>query len=493
MEEQHPSNGYHHLPKAPHSAFGYTNSFPSHLRQNFALSEVPSLPYTIFSTATSLGIKQPSLNLPVNFSSSTFPTVSNNSIFATTTDYGLPTNFMSKPYSSNLMGSYTCTNFPPHPSTTVMLPHPSTTQPIHLLTSTIQLLGTTQTGPANILGPLTTISSITYPITNVTTIVTPSVTCGLVTTTGPLMSYSVPLTSVSALASITYPLTSVTDTLTTSISTSTSLTTAACLTTSAIPLVTSPTYPLTTTSNQASFSSHIPTCQSHSGSIIVTNSSYSMGAQPTTMIQEDSLTKDAANYSDTSESTEDERESPKSTKEGTLAAVLALRDQYSPGLSSSITMAAQQPPMVSLDHLWSSRGNPAVEKELKTEQVDEVDTNEMITHHSDKPIVTITTTSSIQVGPSSPPAVTADITTSIQSLHHSDEPVITTTTTSNMEVRSPSPPTVTIDATMPTQSLDNTMGKYLQLLQQKQQAEDNSPPTATHSTYKEEVCDWSSK
>ena len=174
-----------------------------------------------------------------------------------------------------------------------------------------------------------------------------------------------------------------------------------------------------------------------------------------------------------SETTEDDEESPKSTKEGTLAAVLALRDQYSPGLSSSIATVSQQPPMVLLDHLWSSRGSPTVEKEkeLRTGQVDEADgTNEMIVHHSNKH-----NASSMLAGHTSPSTVTTNVTTPT---HH---PVVVTTTSAMQ-----APPSVTADVTTPSQSLDNTMGRYLQLLQQKQ-AEENSPPTATHNTDKEEV------
>ena len=294
-----------------------------------------------------------------------------------------------------------------------------------------------------------------------------------------MISNSVPQASVSALTSITHPLTSVTDTLATSISTLTDLTTTVSTACSTTPLVNSPNY------DQVSFSSISTTTQNHSGSVVVTRSPHNMAMQPhllsTTTIQEDSLTKDASNSSGTSETTEDDDgESPKSTEEGTLAAVLALRDQYSPGLSSSIATVSQQPPMVSLDHLWSSRGYPTVEKELRTEQVDEVHkTNETITHHSNKP-----DTSSMLTGHASPPTVTINFTTPTPSLHH---PVVTTTATSVMPARSPSPPTVTADGTTPSQSLDNTMGKYLQLLQQKQ-AEENSPPTATHNSDKEEVC-----
>lgn len=369
--------------------------------------------------------------------------------------------------------------------TSVTFPYPSITRPAHLATSTIHLPATTQTSLVNILSPLTTISTMSYPtVTCSLPTITSSVGHSLVVTTSrPIISNSVPQASVSVLASISYPLTSVIDTLTTSDSTLTGLTTGS--TTSTISLVTTSTHPLTTATNdQASFSSILTTTHSHSGSVVVTSSPHSVVVQPhllsTTTIQEDSLTKDVANSSDTSESTEDDGESPKSTKEGTLAAVLALRDQYSPGLSSSITTVAQQPPMVSLDHLWSSRGSPAVE-EPRTEQVDKVqDKNETITHHSDRPTTTIST----QERYTSPQTVTTNVNTPTPSLHHPEEkPVISTTIATSP--RSPSPPTVTADvATTPSQSLDNTMGKYLQLLQQKQ-AEENSPPTTSHNTYKE--------
>ena len=380
----------------------------------------------------------------------------------------------------------------------VTFPHPSTTllQPIHLPTTTIHLPAvtvTTQGSLINILGPLTTAATLTHPLTTVATITHPLTTVATlthpltnvtlpsvtssVTIPQPVISNSVPPASVSALTSITYPLTSKTDTLTASISTLTDFTTTAACLTSTIPLVKSP---LTTNYDQASFSSITTTSQNHSGSVVASSSPHSMAAQPhlmsTTTIQEDSLT---ANSSAMSETTEDDGESPKSTKEGTLAAVLALRNQYSPGLSSSMATISQQPPMVSLDHLWSSRGDPTVEKEkeLRTEQVDEVDkTNETITHQPNA--------SSMLAGHTSQPTVTTSVTTPTQSLHY---PVVTTT--SVVQARSLSPPSVTADVTTPSQSLDNTMGRYLQLLQQKQQAEENSPPTATHNTDKEEVQD----
>ena len=371
-----------------------------------------------------------------------------------------------------------------HPLTTVAtLTHPLTTVTTltHPLT-TVATLSHPLTTVATLTHPLTTVATLTHPLTTVTTlthlltsVTLPSVTSSVTHATIPqfMINNSVPQANVSASTSITYPLTSETNTLTASISTLTGLTTTAACLKSATPLVKCP---LTTNYDQASFSSITTTSQGHSGSAVVTSSPHSIAAQPhlmsTTTIQEDSLT---ANSSGMSETTEDDGESPRSTKEGTLAAVLALRNQYSPGLSS-LTTVSQQPPIISLDHLWSSKGDPTVEKEkeLRTEQVDEADkTNETITHQPDA--------SSMLAGHTSLSTVTTGITTPTQSLH----PVVTTT--SAVQTRSLSPPGVTADVTSPSQSLDNTMGRYLQLLQQKQQAEENSPPTATHNTDKEEV------
>lgn len=521
MEEQHPTNGYHHhLPYALHPTAGYPISLSSCQWQNLTLTEPPSLPTAVFSSAS--GIRHPSLSSPINFSSS-FPFISNNNLSVTsTTTYGLSTasNFTSKTHSSNQISShsYAGINFSSRPVMSVTISQPSIIQPAtHISTRALHLPATTLPSLANVLTPLTIVPAITCPVTtaaNSLATVSSGVPGGLVVTTSfPVMSTSLPSTSVSVLASITYPLTNVTNTLTTSIPTLTDLTTIpTCLTTSSTPFVASHalsasiTYPLTsitntltssvgyttslaclttttappvtshahlssTVSNQALFSSLLTTSNGRSESTAVTNSPHGMTSQPhllsATTIQEDSLTKDVGNYSDTSGSTEDDGESPRSTtKEGTLAAVLALRDQYSPGSSSlSVTTAAQQPPMVSLDHLWTSRGSqPAVEVELKTEQADEIeDAKRTTTHHSNKPTPTTTT-------PTQSPK----------------QPVVTTSiTTPNAQVRSPSP-TITADVTASTQSPDNTMGKYLQLLQQKQ-AEENSPPTTTHNTYKEEV------
>ena len=410
-------------------------------------------------------------------------------MFAPSTSYELATtaDVKSQLHSSNLMGSYSGgINFSSYPVTSVTFPHSSVTQLTHPPSSTIHLPTTTQTSIVNILSSLTTASGLTHPmVTYSLPTVTSRVSHFVVTGSQPVISNSVPPASVSVLASITYPLTSVTDTLTTSSPTLTSLTTVtAPLTTSSVPLVSSPSVPLTTTDDQTS-SSTLTTSHSQSVTIVVTSSPHSVAVQPhllsTTTIQEDSLTKDLANSSDASESTVDDGESPKSTKEGTLAAVLALRDQYSPRLSSSMTTVAQQPPIVLLDNLWSSRGNPATQ----TKQDKAQDTNETITHHSDNPTATIL---SKQERHTSPQTVTANnITTA--SLYQPDKPITATTTASSVQPRSPSPPTVTADVTTPSQSLDDTMGKYLQLLQQKQQdEEEKSTPTTTHNTYKEEVC-----
>ena len=418
------------------------------------------------------------MTLPVNFSSSSFPVVSSGNLFVVSTSYGLPitSNFKSSLYSSDVISSHSRTgvNFSPHPVMSVTLPHTGIIQPVHLPASTIHLPVSTQPSLVNILSSLTPTSAITHPmVTCTSTTVTSSVTrSSVVTVSQPVISNSVPQTSASLLASNTYPLTSVTNTLTTTKSTSTGFTTVtACLTTTTVPFVTSATHPLTRTNDQTSFSSILSKTQDQSGSIVVTSSPHNAVIQPhllsTTTIQEDSLTKDVSNSGDTSEEEDDDGNSPQSTKEGTLAAVLALRDQYSPGLTSSITTVAQQPPIVSLDHLWSSKGNPAMEKQLKTEQDDEV--NETITDHSNKPT-------------SSPPTVSTKANTPLNLV------TTTVTTTSSVQAKSSSPPAVTADiTTTPSQSLDNTMGKYLQLLQQKQQAEENSPPTVTHNTYKEEV------
>ena len=443
---------------------------------------------------------------------STFAAVPSNNWFTTSINYALTSasSVTSNPYSSHVMSnhSYTSVSLPHRPVMSVTIPNPSTTlfQPIHLPTTSIHLPAvtvTTQGSLVNILSPLTTSATLTHPLTTVatlshplttfttlthplttvatlthplTSVTLPSVTSSVTHATIPqsMINNSVPQANVSASTSITYPLTSETNTLTASISTLTGLTTTAGCLKSATPLVKSP---LTTNYDQASFSSITTTSQGHSGSAVVTSSPHSIAAQPhlmsTTTIQEDSLT---ANSSGMSEMTEDDGESPRSTKEGTLAAVLALRSQYSPGLSS-LTTVSQQPPIISLDHLWSSKGDPTVEKEkeLRAEQVDEADkTNETITNQPNA--------SSMLPGHTSPPTVTTGVTTPTQSLH----PVVTTT--SAMQARSLSPPSVTADVTSPSQSLDNTMGRYLQLLQQKQQAEENSPPTATHNTDKEEVC-----
>ena len=469
----------------------YTNSLSSHHWHDLAVTEAPSLPSTIFSNIVPSGTRQPLLSLPLNFSSLTSVVPSNN-LFAPSTSYGLATsaNVKSQLHNNNLIGSYSGgINFSSYPVMSVTLPHLSVTQSAHPPLSTVHLPTTTQTSQLNILSSLTTASGLTHPtVTYSLPTVTSRVSHSLVVTgSQPVISNSVPPASVSVLASITYPLISVTDTLTTSIPTLTGLTTVtAPLTTSSVPLVTSPSHPLTTTDDQAS-SSTLTTSHDHSVTVVVTSCPHSVVVQPhllsTTTIQEDSLTKDLVNSSDVSESTVDDGESPKSTKEGTLAAVLALRDQYSPGLSSSMTTVAQQPPMVSLDHLWSSRGNPAMEKE-RTKQVDEAqDTNDTISHHSDKPNVTILSKEGRHTSPQT--MATTIITTALP--YQQEKPITTTTAASNIQPRSPSPPTVTADNTSPSQSLDNTMGKYLQLLQQKQQDEENSTPTTTHNTYKEEV------
>ena len=473
----------------PYHTTGYTNSLSSHHWHDLAVTGAPSLPSMIFSNTVPSGTRQPLLSLPLNFSSLTSSVVPSNNLFAPSTSYGLTTtaNVKSQPHSNNLIGSYSGgINFSSYPVMSVTLPHLSVTQSAHPPLSTIHLPTTTQTSLVNILSSLTTASGLTHPTV---TYSLPTVTSrvshsSVVTGSQPVINNSVPPASVSVLASITYPLISVTDTLTTSIPTLTGLTTVtAPLTTSSVPPVTSPSHPLTTTDDQVS-SSTLTTSHDHSVTVVVTSSPHSVAVQPhllsTTTIQEDSLTKDLVNSSDVSESTVDDGESPKSTKEGTLAAVLALRDQYSPGLSSSITTVAQQPPMVSLDHLWSSRGNPAMEKE-QTKQVDEAqDTNDTISHHSDKPNATILSKEERHTSPQTMMATTA-------LPYQQEKPITTNTAASSIQPRSPSPPTVTADNTSPSQSLDNTMGKYLQLLQQKQQDEENSTPTTTHNTYEEEV------
>ena len=336
-----------------------------------------------------------------------------------------------------------------HPLTSVVtLTHPVTTAvpPTHPPT-TIAILTHPITTIATLTHPITTVATLTHPITNVTYSLPTSTSS--VTTTQPVISSLVPQASIYALTTTTDPQARVN-----AIATSTGLTKTAFDSSTSVP-------PTATIYHQASSSSILTTSRHHS---VVTSPSHSMATQPhllsTTMtIQEDSLTKDLPNSSDISESTEDGEETPKSTEEGTLAAVLALRDQYSPVLSSSIATVSQQPPMVSLDNLWSSRGNPTTE-----EPRDDVD-NDTVTHHSDMPPSVHTT----------PLTVTASVTTPT---HH---PAVITTS-----ARSSSPPTVTAVTT--SQSLDNTMGRYLQLLQQKQQAEENSQAcSVTHNSDKEEV------
>ena len=468
-----------------------------------------------------------SLNIPTHFNLSTFATTSGSSLITAQTVNGL-SSATAKPYSSNLMGShsYAGINLLHRPVMSVTFPHPSTTQfqPVHLTSgihvppvthflTTVVTLTHPLTTVTPLPHPLTTVATLTHPLTTAAPLIHPLTTAAPLihplTTVAPLIH---PLTTVTPLphplttaapliqplttaATLTHPIATVTHSLPTSTSSVTTslpvisnvvpLTNISALTTTTDPqrsvnpitnltgLTTaafdsSVTFvaPTVTIHHRAS-SSTIPTAgRSHSGPAVVTSPPHSMATQPhllsTLTIQEDSLTKDLANSSDISESTEDGGETPKSTKEGTLAAVLALRDQYSPVLSSSIVTVTQQPPMVSLDNLWSSRANPTEE-----ESRDEVD-NESVTHHSDKPPSVHTT----------PPTVTTSVTTPT---HH---PAVIISTTS---ARSPSPSTVTAVTTSPLQSLDNTMGRYLQLLQQKQQAEENSQASTTYNSDKEEV------
>ena len=478
-----------------------------------------------------------SLNIPTHFNLSTFATTSGSSLFTAQTVNGL-SSATAKPYSSSLMGShsYAGINLLHRPVMSVTFPHPSTTQfqPVHLTSgihvppvthplTTVVTLTHPLTTVTPLPHPLTTVATLTHPLTTAAPLIHPLTTAAPLihplTTAAPLIH---PLTTVAPLthllttvtplphplttatpviqplttaATLTCPIATVTHSLPTSTSSVTTslpvisnvvpqtnisalttttdpqrsvnpITTLTGLTTAAFDSSVTFVPPTVTIHHQAS-SSTIPTAgRSHSGPAVVTSPPHSMATQPhllsTLTIQEDSLTKDLANSSDISESTEDGGETPKSTKEGTLAAVLALRDQYSPVLSSSIVTVTQQPPMVSLDNLWSGRANPTEE-----ESRDEVD-NESVTHHSDKPPGVHTT----------PPTVTTSVTTPT---HH---PAVITSTTS---ARSPSPSTVTAVTTSPSQSLDNTMGRYLQLLQQKQQAEENSQASETHNSDKEEV------
>ena len=277
----------------------------------------------------------------------------------------------------------------------------------------------------SVTNPLTTMA---YPLTSVTQMLTS------IRTIDPSTCISNPLTS------IPHPLTSVTHPLTTPMITSThplksdiSFTTTALLTS---PLSTV-TYTLTTTNPTHTILDH----QSSSDTLSSPTTQPNMS---TTVIQEDSLTaRDRGDDNDISSSA-DVKESPKSSGEGTLAAVLALRDQYSP---SSANKQPAKPTVISLDQMWGGGGSKVQDQTDKGEADD-------ITGHSEKAPVSITTSAKVLVA----------------------------TTSSTEDVKSPPPQAVT---TPPTQSMDNTMGKYLQLLQQ-QQTEDKSLPS-THNTLQEEV------
>ncbi|XP_065884793.1 centriole and centriolar satellite protein ofd1-like isoform X2 [Dysidea avara] len=458
LEEQHPTVGYY----PPFPAHSYPSSFQSQTFPTPGISTLPSNFTSVPATASlMLG------NLPMSYSGPLYSAVTSSGLLSTSSALLNAGSFVSK---SSGTGSSTSgyslksalplsgVNYPPvnvthsligvtHPSTSIAhfptsVVHPLTSVP-HPLTSVPHPLTSVAHPLTNVPHPLTSVAhpvtSVPHPLTNVAHPLTSvshsltSVTHPSTTITHSLTSVAHPLTSVPhLLTSIPHPLTSVTHSLTsiappltgvtypsTSVMTSiahpftrdTSFTTITMLTTSPLSAVT---YTLATTLSH----NVLDTSYHHSSSNTLTSPSHNNTTQPnmsTTIIQEDSLTtRDRGDDNiDTSSST-DVKESPKSSGEGTLAAVLALRDQYSP---SSARKQPAKPTVISLDRMWGGSSSK-VQEETDKGEADE------ITHHSEK--------------------------------------VVTTP---------------------PTQSMDNTMGKYLQLLQQ---TEDKSPPTTRNTLQEEE-------